>query len=119
MVAVEPLMDVQRVDGAVVIRFCDIQIDVSNCAAVFGEIERLVRVERPLLLIVNMRRVTYLHSVAIGRLLELQRAVESYGGAMQLCSLASQAHETLSITRVDRLLKIVDVEPVTLSPSLA
>ena len=42
-------MDVQRVDGAVVIRFCDIQIDVSNCAAVFGEIERLVRAERPLL----------------------------------------------------------------------
>lgn len=113
MIRIDHPMEVVRRDGAVIVRFADTPLDLSNCDSIFGEILRIANREHPMLLIMNLQRLTYLHSIAIGRLLDLQKQIKAYGGEMKLCSLAEQAHETLSITRVDRLLEIVDFEPVS------
>ncbi len=102
--------DLHRIDGALIARFSEHHIDAANCDAVFGELIEAVRNEQPELLIVNFRRVSFLHSIAIGYVLQLKKLVESYGGDLRLCSLEPQLIETLAITRVDRLFRIHDTE---------
>lgn len=106
--------DLHRIDGALIARFSEHHIDTANCEAVFDELIKVVEAEQPELLIVNFRRVSYLHSIAIGYVLELKKLVEGYGGELRLCSLEPQIIETLAITRVDRLLKIHDTEKAAL-----
>ena len=104
-------LDVHEVDGALIARFSQVHVDVTNCDDIFKTLAERVKRERPQLLIVNLQRVSYFHSVAIGRLIELQQLVKSYGGELVLCGLNVQPIQILTITRVDSRLKIIDSEP--------
>lgn len=106
--------DLHRIDGALIVRFSEHHIDAANCDAVFSVLMQTVESEHPELLILNFRYVSYLHSVAIGNVIQLRNLVQSYGGEMRLCNLDPQIIETLSIIRVDRLFNIWDTEKAAL-----
>lgn len=107
--------DLHRIDGALIARFSEHHIDAANCDAVFSELIDAVTREHPQLLIVNFRRVSYLHSIAIGYVVRVRELVQSYGGELRLCNLEPQIIETFSIIRVDRLFNICDTERSALS----
>ena len=98
-----------------IVRFSQMQIDPENCDDVFSQVLQFIDETQPHRLVINMRKVEYLHSVAIGCLLQTMRAVLSYEGVLVFCSLDIQARETLAITHVDRLFDIRDSERAALT----
>lgn len=112
-------LEVQSVDGALIVRLSAVHVDASNCDHIFQMLAACVQRDQPQLLIINMQRVSYFHSVAIGRLMDMRRQVATYGGRLIMCRLNSQPLEILSITRVDQLLMIIDSEPTQFPVDMA
>ena len=104
----------QHIGGTCIIRLSPMQIDPSNCDAVFYELLSFIKEVQPSRVVINMRKVEYLHSVAIGWLMALNREIMNYDGDLVVCSLENQARETLAITRVDRFFDICDSERAAL-----
>ncbi len=108
-------LSVQAMGNTVIVRLQVSHIDAENCQEVFSELTAIVESQTPALLILNLRRVRHFHSVGMGALIELRRAVQQAGGRLALCSLDPQVREPLAITRIDRLLEIHDSERVALA----
>ena len=109
------LFSSQMIGDNCIVRFNQMQIDPANCDAVFDQLLHFIESTQPRHLVLNMRKVDFLHSVAIGCLLQTMRAVLSYGGVLVFFSLEVQARETLAITHIDRLFDIRDSERAALT----
>lgn len=107
-------LDLQRTEGVLLVRFKENQLDFIHCDEAFEELNAIVAQEQPRMLVLNLRRVSHLHSVSIGRLVFLNQLVKTHGGEMRLCSLAVQPKEALALTRVERVLNIFASEQVAL-----
>lgn len=97
------------------VRIKENQLDFIHCDEAFEELEAIVSREEPQILVLNLRRVSHLHSVSIGRLVFLNQLVKSHGGELRICSLAAQPTEALALTRVERVLSIFASEQAALS----
>ena len=83
--------------------------DEDHIRAVFQEVSGLVSSSRPNLLL-NLGRVEYLASVAVGKLLALHRKVQSAGGRLALCQLSSATDEVLEIMHLKQVIPVYDDE---------
>lgn len=105
------LYEMQVDDNVCVIRFSELELDFDNCESVFSEMLAAVREhQQPMVVVVNFENVRFLHSLSINYLLELREEMEQRGGHLRLCRLSPLLRETLSITRVDRILNLFETE---------
>lgn len=104
------LFQLQVDDGVCVIRFSALELDFDNCESVFSELLVAIRDQQPLRVIINLENIRFLHSLSINYLLELREEQVQRGGSLHLCHLSPLLRETLSITRVDRILNLFDTE---------
>jgi anti-anti-sigma factor len=61
-------------------------------------------------LLLNFASVVGLSSLMIGKLLMLQRKMESKGGKFKLCDLGPELQEVISTTKLDQILDVWDSE---------
>jgi anti-anti-sigma factor len=61
-------------------------------------------------LLLNFASVVGLSSLMVGKLLMLQRKMESKGGKLKLCDLGPELKEVVSSTKLDQILDIWDDE---------
>lgn len=115
MQALTPLLDVYKRDDSTIVRFGEMHLDPVTCDDVFRDLIHLAESGQPKVLILNFRQVKYFHSVCIGWLIALHTKTASLNGELRLCGFSPQAIETLTITRVERMLQISDTERAALA----
>lgn len=106
---------VQCMRGVTIVRVVDELVTFDNADILFDSIRSEIEKTQPPFVVINLRKVQYLHSSALSQLVELRRAVNGYDGELRFCSLQPQARETLHITRIDRLLTICESEQSALA----
>jgi anti-sigma B factor antagonist len=103
-------LETEDLGDVTVVRFTAQRLeDEDHIRAVFQEVGGLVEAGRPNLLL-NFRRVEYLASVAIGKLLGLHRKVQSAGGRLALCRLSPATDELLEIMHLKQVIPGYDDE---------
>jgi anti-sigma B factor antagonist len=61
---------------------------------------------QPQPLVLDLQKVPYLDSSALGMLVEVFRRVKAYGGSMRLCGLRDRVRGIFEITHLDRYFSI-------------
>ena len=84
--------------------------DNDTTRGLFHQIGTLVEVGRRNL-VLNLAVPEYLPSLALGKLVMLNRKVEAAHGRLALCNLSPIAAETLETTHLAELFKIYGTEP--------
>jgi anti-anti-sigma factor len=77
-------------------------LDEDTCRAVFEPIYTLCTLGRNRL-VLNLAAVEYLPSMALGKLVMLNRKVQAGNGRLALCMLTPSVQETLETTHLDQL----------------
>jgi len=77
--------------------------------AVFDPIATLAGIGRTRL-VLNLAAVEFLPSSALGKLVMLNRKVQTGNGRLVLCQLSPTARDTLEVTRLDELFTICGTE---------
>jgi len=65
--------------------------------------------------IINMARVRYLSSSALGMLVRIHREMSGRGKSLRICGLNAELQDNFQITQLDRLLDIRDNEEAALA----
>jgi anti-sigma B factor antagonist len=97
--------DLQRedLDDVTVVRLRAQRLDDEKpIRALFQEVGALVEAGHPKL-VLNFRRVEYLASLAIGKLLMLQRKVQAAKGRLALCHLSPAIEEALEVMHLKEI----------------
>jgi anti-sigma B factor antagonist len=104
--------DLERedLDGVTVMRFTAPRLEEEGqVRAVFREVAALVDAGHPNL-VLNFRRVDYLASVAIGKLVMLYRKATAAGGRLAVCHLRPAAEEALEVMHLKEIVPSYDSE---------
>ena len=81
-------------------------VDNTNIDCVFDQVDKLVKDRSVSKLVLNMEKVQYLSSSALGRMMKLHKTLTSHKGALKLCSLQPDLAEIFKITRLDTAIKL-------------
>jgi anti-sigma B factor antagonist len=106
--AATPRISLSEDDGVPVIRFLDRQLfDDSTVREVADQLfEALPRGGSPIALIVDFSGVDLVSSAMLGKLILLQRRVDSSGGKLRFCELNHTILGVLKTTNLERLFGI-------------
>src|SRR5262249_19154687 len=105
-------LEVEDIGDVTVVNFVDRKcLDEQNIQIIgehpFGLVEEVGR--RKILL--NFHNVEYLSSAALGKLITLNKKLQSAGGKLVLCEIDPQIYEVFEITKLDRFFEIAKTEP--------
>lgn len=89
-------------------------LDEETAREVFGPIYTIVGIGRNQL-VLNLKVVEYLPSMALGKLVMLNRKVGAAEGGLALCELTPFAREVLETTHLDSLFNIFATEEEALA----
>ena len=78
-------------------------LDEPNIQAIGEQLYSLVDDQGKKQLVLNFSRVEYLSSAALGKLITLNKKVQTVGGRLALCSIAPQIFEVFEITGLKRV----------------
>jgi anti-anti-sigma factor len=81
---------------------------------IFDQIDTLVSVVGRRHLVLNLGAAEYLPSLALGKLVLLNRRAQAAGGRLALCHLSAAAGESLEATHLASLFHIYDTEQAAL-----
>jgi anti-sigma B factor antagonist len=84
--------------------------DDDDTRTVFNLLHRLVEVMSRKKLVVNLAQVDYVASLAVAKIVMLNRKVQSAGGKLVLCELTDRVRNILHVTHLDDLLSLHDSE---------
>ena len=84
--------------------------DDDDTREAFAMLQQLVEAMGRKKLIVNFSEVDYLASLAVAKIVMLNRRVEAAGGRLALCGMSERLRNVFKITHLDDLLKIVASE---------
>jgi anti-sigma B factor antagonist len=96
--------------GVTVVRLKANAVDDETLRAVFAPIYSLVNDVGRRNLVLNLAPAACLPSMALGKLLMLNRMAQAAGGRLALCQLAPAAQDILKGTRIDGLFTIFGSE---------
>jgi anti-anti-sigma factor len=103
-------LEVEDHGDVAVVRFKERRLeDEEHLRALFQHLTGLVDAGRPNL-VLNFNRVEFLASVAIGKLVMLNRKVQAAGGRLALCHLSPATDETLEIMHLKDIVRTHDSE---------
>lgn len=82
------------------------EIDSRNADTVSAELQKLVSDNCRIIL--DLRKVRYLYSDALGKLVSLNGKVKNHTGKLGLCNLSDDAYEVIATTGLTRVFSIYD-----------
>jgi anti-sigma B factor antagonist len=104
-------LEVEDIGDVTVVKFTDKKIlDEQNIQVIGEQLYSLVDDAGRRKLLLNFGNVEFLSSAALGKLITLNKKVQSAGGRLALCSIDSQIFEIFEITGLKRLFNIYDDE---------
>lgn len=96
---------VEVIRDVTVVRLATDMIDRLNLDEVLQGLRKLVLAEQPRKLLLNLDRVEYFHSIALGRLVVLSKVLEDQGGEMRVCNLRPTTYQVFVTTQLDRFFR--------------
>jgi len=108
-------LEVEQIGDVTVVNFVDRKIlDEQNIQIIGEQLFGLVDNEGCKKLLLNFGNVEYLSSAALGKLITLNKKVQSAKGKLILANIDPQIHEVFEITKLDKFFKILKDEQTAL-----
>jgi anti-sigma B factor antagonist len=108
-------LEVEDIGDVTVVNFVDRKIlDEQNIQVIGEQLFSLVEEVGRRKLLLNFGNVEYLSSAALGKLITLNKKLQSHGGRLILCNIAPQIYEVFEITKLDKFFKIQKDEQAAL-----
>lgn len=82
------------------------EININSCPKIKKAILKLIS-KKISKIIIDFSEVTYIDSSGIGMLIEILKAMELYGGTLQLANLSPRLKNIFEIKKLDKLFTIV------------
>jgi len=102
---------VEDVGDVAVVQFVDKKIlDEQNIQLIGDDLYRLIDELGRRKLLLNFSNVDFMSSAALGKLIELHRKATKANGKVILCSIAKDIMQVFTLTKLDKMLKIVKDE---------
>src|SRR5437660_11613469 len=99
-------LEVEEIGDVTVVNFIDRKIlDEQNIQIIGEQLFGLVEEGRRKMLL-NFGNVEYLSSAALGKLITLNKKLQTAGGRLILCNIHPQIYEVFEITKLNKLLNI-------------
>src|ERR1043166_8909228 len=100
-------LEVEDIGDVTVVNFTDRKIlDEQNIQIIGEQLFSLVDELGRRKLLLNFGNVEYLSSAALGKLITLNKKLQSAGGKLVLCNIDPQIYEVFEITKLNKLLVI-------------
>jgi anti-sigma B factor antagonist len=104
-------LEVEDLGDVTVVKFTDKKIlDEQNIQIIGEQLFSLVDELGRRRLVLNFGNVEYLSSAALGKLITMNKKVQTAGGRLALCSIAPQIYEVFEITGLKKLFNIYEDE---------
>ena len=81
-------------------------VEEEDIEATFGQLQRVVDDGEAGKVVLNFRKVEFLSSAVLGRLIRLHKELQSSGGRLILCRIAPTLLEVFKLTKLDKVLSI-------------
>ena len=108
-------LEVEQIGDVTVVNFIDRKIlDEQNIQIIGEQLFSIVDQEGRRKLLLNFSNVEYLSSAALGKLITLNKKLQSVGGRLILCNIDPQIYEVFEITKLDKFFNIQKEEQVAL-----
>lgn len=108
-------LEVEPIGDVTVVNFVDRKIlDEQNIQVIGDQLFSLVEVEGIRKLLLNFGNVEYLSSAALGKLITLNKKLQTAGGRLILCNIDPQILEVFEITKLDKFFNIQKEEQAAL-----
>lgn len=102
---------VEDVGDVAVVQFVDKKIlDEQNIQMIGDDLFRLVDELGRRKLLLNFSNVDFMSSAALGKLIRLHQRMAQVGGKLILCSISKDIMTVFTLTKLDKMLKIVKDE---------
>ena len=104
-------LEVEDAGDVTVVNFVDKKIlEEQSIQAIGDQLFELVDSEGRKKMVLNFTNVEYLSSAALGKIIALNNRVKKAGGKLALCKIRPDIKEVFTITKLDKIIKIVDDE---------
>ena len=101
-------LEVEDIGDITVVNFVDKKIlDEQNIQVIGEQLFSLVDELGRRKVLLNFKNVEFLSSAALGKLITLNRKLQSAGGKLVLCEIDPQIYEVFEITKLNKLFKIL------------
>jgi anti-sigma B factor antagonist len=108
-------LEVEDIGDVTVVNFVDKKIlDEANIQAIGEQLFSLVDELGRRKVLLNFSNVEFLSSAALGKLITLNRKLQSSKGKLVLCAIAREIMEVFEITKLDKLFTIHKEEQAAL-----
>lgn len=109
-------LDVETVEGILVVRFTAPRIvQEEEIQSAFEQLQQLLDEKGGREVVLDFRKVQFLSSSALGRLILLQKKLASAKGRLVLCGIAKEIFEVFKITKLDKVFTIKEDEAAALA----
>jgi anti-sigma B factor antagonist len=108
-------LEQEEVGDVTVVSFVDKKIlDEQNIQTIGEQLFDLVDNQDKKKILLNFSNVEFLSSAALGKLITLNKKVQTTGGKLIMCKIAKEIMEVFEITKLDKLFKIYKDEQAAL-----
>jgi anti-sigma B factor antagonist len=108
-------LELEEVGDVTVVNFIDKKIlDEQNIQVIGEQLFELVENQGKKKILLNFSNVEFLSSAALGKLITLNKKVQSASGKLGMCKITKEIMEVFQITRLDKLFKIYPDEQAAL-----
>jgi anti-sigma B factor antagonist len=108
-------LEVEQIGDVTVVNFIDRKIlDEQNIQIIGEQLFSLVDEEGCRKLLLNFGNVEFLSSAALGKLITLNKKLQTAKGRLILCNIDPQIHEVFEITKLDKFFNIQKEEQTAL-----
>ena len=109
-------LEVEDIGDIAVVQFVDKKIlDEQNIQMIGDDLFRLVDELGRRKVLLNFSNVQYMSSAALGKLIRLHQQLHKLGGKLILCGISKDLYDVFTITKLDKMLKIVKDEQTGLA----
>src|SRR5438105_15040704 len=108
-------LELEEVGEVTVVNFVDKKIlDEQNIQIIGEQLFDLVDNQAKKKILLNFGNVEFLSSAALGKLITLNKKVQTTGSKLAMCKIATEIQEVFLITKLDKLFKIYPDEQAAL-----
>jgi len=103
------LYSIERFEMCLAIRLTD-RVDSVNFGEVLDELAELLKGEGTVRVVLDMRTVDMLQSVALGHVVQFEKVIRDNGGEFRLCNVQPMIANVLEVTKLNTLVEVADCE---------
>ncbi len=108
-------LEIEEIDKVTIVHFMDTKVTDPNTIELIGEqLFRLVDDLGKAFLLLNFRKVEFMSSATVGKLMSLHTKVQAIPGKVVLCGISSKIQELFDIMSLEQLIEIYPNEQAAL-----